>query len=164
MLTSFIERFLLSAIGILISHEGEPPMAVQRKQVPIDGRLFKLPSSPSEKAHLIGSRCRSCGETFFPKRSYCANCTSPDMEEVALSTRGKLETFTISRATPPGSLIQAPYGLGYVRLPEGCIVQTVLSECDPQKLEIDMDMELVIEKIREDEEGNDVMAFKFKPV
>jgi len=86
------------------------------------------------------------------------------MEEVALSTRGKLETFTISRATPPGSLIQAPYGLGYVRLPEGCIVQTVLSECDPQKLKIDMDMELVIEKIREDEEGNDVMAFKFKPV
>jgi len=136
----------------------------KKRQVPLKEGLFKLPSSPEEKGFLIGSRCRSCGEVFFPGRVYCANCTSADMEEIPLSTRGKLETFTISRGVPPGSIMQAPYGIGQVRLPEGALVTTVFAQCDLEKLDIGMDMELVMEKVKEDEQGNDVMAFKFKPV
>ena len=137
---------------------------LDKRQVPLREGLFQLPSSPGEKGFLIGSKCRSCGEVFFPRRFYCANCTSADMEETPLSTRGRLETFTISRGVPPGSIMQAPYGIGQIRLPEGALVTTVFADCDLEKLDIGMDMELVIEKVKEDEEGNDVMAFKFKPV
>lgn len=135
-----------------------------KKQVPLKEGLFKLPSSPAEKGYLIGSKCRTCGETFFSKRVYCANCTGADIEEVALNTRGKLHTFTISRVVPPGSIMQAPYVIAQVRLPEGVLVTSVLTDCNFEALDIGMDVELVIEKVMEDEEGNEVMAFKFKPI
>ncbi len=133
----------------------------QKKQIPLKEGLFKLPSTPSERGYLIGSRCRTCGETFFPKRVYCANCTGKDLEEIALSTKGKIHTFTISREVPPGSIMQAPYAIVQVRLPEGALVTSVLTDCDLEALDIGTDAQLVIEKVMEDEEGNDIMAFKF---
>jgi hypothetical protein len=137
---------------------------VEKKQVPIDPRMLKLPESPGDKGHLIASRCRDCGEVFFPKKPFCLNCTSPNMEEIALSTRGKLDTFTISRAVPPGSLMVAPYAIVQVALPEKAVVTAVMTDVDLESLDIGMDVEMVIEKIKEDEAGNDVMTFKFKPV
>ena len=38
------------------------------------------------------------------------------------------------------------------------------AENDPEKLEIGMEMELVIEKIADDADGNQLMTFAFKPV
>ncbi len=53
---------------------------------------------------------------------------------------------------------------GYVELDEGIRVEVPLTESDPEKLEIGMPMELVIEKFDEDEDGNDRMMFAFQPV
>ena len=39
-----------------------------------------------------------------------------------------------------------------------------MKENNPEKLKIGMEMELVIEKFTEDDEGNDVMIFSFEPV
>ncbi len=125
--------------------------------------LLELPSSASDKAHLIGTRCRSCNETFFPKRHHCAGCTSPDMEEIRLNRKGKIYTYTISRATPPGSIMKAPYAIAQIQLPEGVLVTAVLTDCDLEALHIGQAAELVVEKVKEDEDGNDVMVFKFKP-
>lgn len=62
---------------------------------------FTMPSIPGEQPRLIGSRCRACGEYFFPKQVACANCLKQDMEEVLLSPRGKLYSYTIVRQRPP---------------------------------------------------------------
>jgi len=64
--------------------------------------------------------------------------------------------------TPPGSLIEAPYVVAQVELPERVIVTSVLSDCDVDSVRVDMPVELVLEKVKEDDEGNDVVAFKFK--
>jgi len=136
---------------------------LQKRQVPLKEGLFKLPSSPSQESHLIGSKCRTCGETFFPKRVYCAHCTGKNLEEVALSTKGKIHTFTISRVVPPGSIMQPPYAIAQVKLLEGVLVTSVLADCDLEALDIGIDVEMVIEKVMENEEGSEIMAFKFKP-
>jgi len=54
--------------------------------------------------------------------------------------------------------------MGFVELPEGVRVQTLFTGCDPDSLEIGMDVELVIEKLFEDQEGHDVITYKFRPV
>jgi uncharacterized OB-fold protein len=41
---------------------------------------------------------------------------------------------------------------------------TSTPDCDLKALRVDMDVELVFVKVKEDEEGNDVMAYEFKPV
>jgi uncharacterized OB-fold protein len=53
---------------------------------------------------LLGSRCTTCGTYFFPKEMFlCRNpsCTGRDFEEVALSRRGRLWSWTTNPYPPP---------------------------------------------------------------
>jgi uncharacterized OB-fold protein len=129
-----------------------------KNQKSLDERRLMLPDK------LPGSKCRECGETFYPRRICCLKCSSQDLEDMFLETKGKLDTFTTVTMVPPGSLVEAPYSLGSIKTPEGVHIMSVLTEPDPEKLKLDMDMEMVVEQVNEDAEGNAVMAFKFKPV
>ena len=131
----------------------------ERTQVPIKGARLRLGESPA----LMGSRCPQCGEHFYPPRYVCLNCYQEGLEEVALSTRGELWTFTIARAALPGTLMTPPYVIAQVRLPEGVSLATVLTDVDPDAVRIGMPLEMVVEKASVDSEGNDVMTFKFRP-
>ena len=135
---------------------------IRRK--PIKEGLFYQPSSPGEKPHLIGSKCSACGYVSFPKRLVCPMCLKQGtMNEVALSTRGKINTFSISRVAPVG--FEAPYIQAYVDLPEGPRIFSLITGCEPSEdaLEIGTEVELVIDKICEDEEGNELIGYKFRP-
>jgi len=134
----------------------------ERRMVPLRQGLFRLPSV-GEEAALIGSRCPDCGKCFFPRRHVCLECSRQGLAEVPLSRRGKVWTFTVARQTPPGSLIQAPYAVAIVELPEGVRVETVLTG-DPEEVRIGTDVEFVLEKVGTSAEGADMMAFKFRPV
>ena len=129
-----------------------------KKQVSLDERRLILPDK------LPGSKCRECGDIFYPRRLCCLKCGSQDLEEMFITPKGKLDTFTTVTMVPPGALVEAPYSLGSVKTPEGVYIMSVLTEPDPEKLRLEMDMEIVVEQIKENTEGNAVMAFKFKPV
>jgi hypothetical protein len=133
-----------------------------KRAVPLREGLFCIPTKPGEKLALIASRCPRCGEHFYPKRAICLACGKVGLEEAYLTGPGKIWTFTIARETPPGSLIRAPYVVAQVQLPEKVIVGSVLTDCDVDSVRVDMPVELVLEKVKEDEEGNDVVAFKFR--
>jgi uncharacterized OB-fold protein len=60
--------------------------------------------------------------------------------------------------------MQAPYVIVVVQLAEGAMVQAVLSEWDLEAVHVGMEVEMVLEKMGTSAEGNDLMAFKFKPV
>ncbi len=134
----------------------------ERRMVPLREGLFRLPAAGQEAA-LIGRRCPNCGKHFFPRRYVCLECGHQGLEEVFLSRRGKVWTFTVARQTPPGSLTQAPYALAIVELPEGVRLETVLAG-DPEAVRIGMEVEMVLEKVGTSAEGADLMAFKFRPV
>ncbi len=134
-----------------------------KKRIPVEKNLFTLPGSPTEESHLLGSQCRTCGEVYFPKQDICANCFKENMKEIPLGKKGKLFTYTVVRQKPPVYEGPVPYALGKIELPEKVVVPALLTGVDFDKLEVGMDMEMVIEKLKEDEEGNDIIAFKFKP-
>jgi uncharacterized OB-fold protein len=138
------------------------------RPVPIEEGLF----SSLEDPQLIASRCKGCGEVTFPRQQVCPACTSRALEEIRLSRRGTLWAWTIQRfppTVPPyaGDVDRetfVPFGVGYVELPEGIRIESRLTENDPEKLVIGMEMELVLERFAADEQGNDRMTFAFKPV
>jgi uncharacterized OB-fold protein len=136
------------------------------KQIPIQEGLFTW---PSEAPRLLGSRCRECGQVGFPSQASCPACTSTRTEEIPLSPRGTLWTFTVQRFPPPSPPFVGdregfePFGVGYVELPEGVRVEARLTESDPDRLAIGMDMELVIEPFDTDAAGNQRMIFAFAP-
>ena len=134
------------------------------KRIPVREGLWTIPSSSEEESQLIGAKCPSCGEVVFPKNPVCVNCQHQTMDEVKLSRRGKIFSFSIVMLPPPGWYKgPVPYALGSVELPEGVRVLTTFSG-DPEALKVGMDVELVIEKLHEDDEGNEIMGYKFRPI
>lgn len=113
---------------------------------------------------LVGTRCGACGKTFFPKKEVCPECFDGELSEVPLSRRGKLHAYTLSVMGPRH--LPKPYLAAFVELPEGIKLYTLLTGCEPapEAVRIGMDVEMVIEKITEDESGNEVMGYKFRPV
>jgi enoyl-CoA hydratase len=134
----------------------------EKKQVPVEAGLFTWPSS---EPRLIGSRCRSCGTYSFPKSYSCPNpdCDVKDVEEVQLSGRGKLASYTIQRYNPPLFKMEPfrPFAIGLVELPEGINVLGILTTTD--NLKIGMALEMVVEGLYTEGE-NEVVTWKFKPI
>ena len=140
------------------------------KQVPAIEGWFTWP--PSKEPHLIGSHCKTCGDYFFPSVLACHNprCMSQDVEEVLLSRNGKLYTYTINFFSAPPPYIPpdpfVPYATAVLELEkEQMKVQGQISQtADFDSLKIGMDMEIVLEPLYKDTEGNEVMVWRFKPV
>lgn len=139
-------------------------MDSSKKQIPVVEGVFTW---PSDEPYLIGSRCETCGEHFFPKAKSCQNPDCPDkgdVKEVLLSRNGNLWSYTIQHyAPPPPYRGPVPLIIGLVELPENLKIMGQLTNCKEEDLKIGMDMELVIEKLFEDEEGKEVVTWKFRP-
>jgi uncharacterized OB-fold protein len=139
---------------------------VRKPRVPIEPGFFTIPDDREASPRLLGSRCRACGEHFFPRRQVCARCLAEGTDDVLLSPRGTLYTWTYvhfplfgsKRADHAGG-----YGVGQVDLPEGPRVQAVL-QGGPGDFRIGMEMELELETLRENKEGQDVVIHRFRPV
>ena len=135
-------------------------------RVPIDAGLF---AGSLDSPRLRGSRCGACGETTFPAQQGCPSCTAQGCDEVELSPRGTLYTWTVQRFPPPPPFVGdtknfVPYAVGYIELPEGVRVESRLTESDASRLSIGMEMELAIEPFAVDDEGRDIVTFAFAPV
>ena len=137
-------------------------------RVPVAQGVFTW---PSDDPRLIGSRCAACGIVTFPAQASCPRCPSTEMAEHLLPRRGRLWAWTTQEFPPPSPPYSGPagkdftpFGIGYVQLGDEVKVETRLTEADAAKLEIGMDMELVLVPFRTDDEGNEVMSFAFRPV
>jgi uncharacterized OB-fold protein len=135
---------------------------MDKKTIPIREGIFTIPNEPDEHPRLLGSRCKVCDKIFFPSRKICSNCFHEEMEIISLSTQGKLYTYTIVGYPPPG--ISGPYAIGYVDLPEGVRVFSILTDWRPEDLKIGKNFELALGKFKDDEEGNEIVTYKFKPI
>lgn len=109
---------------------------------------------------------------MFPVQSGCPKCTGEHTETVELANRGTLWTWTVQGFAPkaPPYLGNAdpktfePFGVGYVELPGQVKVEARLTEADPDKLSIGMEMEMVIVPLTTDDDGNEIVTFAFAPV
>jgi len=137
-----------------------------KSQMPIIEGLFTW---PSDDPHLIAGRCKTCHTIFFPKfcQQHKPDCHPKIVEEIQLSKRGKLASFTILHIPPPPLFkippSQVPYAVGVIELPEGLKVVGLLTGCKWEDLKMYMDVEIVIEKLYENEEGIEALTWKLKP-
>jgi uncharacterized OB-fold protein len=121
--------------------------------------------------HLLGTRCTTCGTFFFPPvTTYCANpdCDSSEFDEVPLSGRGKIWSFTANRYQPPAPYVAAepwvPYAIAAVELAEEkmVVLGQMVPDVDVDQLSIGMDVELTLGTLYTDED-HDYLVWKWKP-
>ena len=96
---------------------------------------------------LYGGRCPKCGTVQFPKHRVCVECSNPGgLEDVKLARRGRLFTFTndyLAESPDP------PVTHAVVDLDGGGRLYVQVTDCEPERVEIDMPLELTFRKIHE---------------
>jgi uncharacterized OB-fold protein len=117
-----------------------------------------------EAAHLVGKQCVQCGAVYLGARVACSKCTSSGpFREIRLSATGTLWVYSIVHQSAPG--IPTPYVAAIVDLPEGVSVRCNIIDIEPtpEKIRFGMPVQMVTKKVREDKEGNELIAFFFRP-
>jgi uncharacterized OB-fold protein len=121
---------------------------------------------------LLGSRCGKCGTVAFPKeQAFCRNpaCDGTEFDEVELSRRGRIWSYTDARYQPPAPYVAAdpyvPFALAAVELAAEKLVVLgqVVAGTDVADLRIGDEVELVLEPLYEDEE-HEYLIWKWRPV
>ena len=105
----------------------------------------------SGAAHLVGAKCPACGTYVFPPRpDNCPNpgCAADELQQVPLSRRGTLWSYTENHYQPPPPYPQSdpfiPFAVAAVQLAdEGIIVLgKVVEGTTAADLKVGMEMEL----------------------
>lgn len=123
--------------------------------------------------HLVGSRCTTCGTVFFPQMSFfCRNpdCEGTTFEVAALSRTGTLWSYTDAAYQPPPPFVPAtepyqPFSIAAVELDDEqmVVLGQVVAGWSADDLHVGMEMELVIDKLFEDDE-HEYQIWKWQPI
>ncbi|MBW1863027.1 MAG: hydroxymethylglutaryl-CoA synthase [Deltaproteobacteria bacterium] len=110
-----------------------------------------------------GHKCRECGHVQFPPQRICMWCQTKDQfDEVRIiDKKGRLFTFSLDdRAV---FTLDLPNVLGIVDLKEGGRIYNQVTDRDPGKLEIGMEMEFTFRRFHEGS-GFHNYSWKLQPV
>ena len=132
---------------------------------------FKLPKplpSPTEeskhfwdgcqKQELLLQKCGDCGQFRFPPSVICPKCMSTNYHWTKASGKARVFTWQITHS-PFYPAWDPPYNVAIVELAEGPRLHTNIVGCKNEEIYIDMPVELVFEKVEE----QDWYLPKFKP-
>lgn len=98
----------------------------------------------TKKRRLLIQECVKCSSLIFYPRKYCPQCWSAELGWREASGKAKVYTFAIMRdMVEPKFMPDLPYVLAMVDLQEGVRMMTQIVQCDPAKVEIGMDVEVV---------------------
>lgn len=114
--------------------------------------------------NLVGVKCTSCGNIYFPPRSLCPGCRRlGKLEKFKLRGRGEVVTYTVIHTATEGFGDQAPYVMAIIRMEEGPQLTAQIADCDPTEVRIGMKVEAIFRKIHEDGAAGLIhYGYKFK--
>jgi len=105
---------------------------------------FKEYNEALKQNKLLGLKCQDCGAITVPPKMVCRKCTSPDMEIVELTGKGKIKTFTTVNVAPEGREGEVPYIIVLVELDEGPWLMGNFIGTDPGNA----NMELISKRVK----------------
>jgi len=95
------------------------------------------------KGKLMGTKCKKCGEIYFPPRADCLKCMDDNFEWIEYSGNGTLNSFTTIHAAPKGFEDIAPYTIGIVDLDEGGRLLAWIGNIPKNEIKNDMKVKVV---------------------
>lgn len=139
-------------------------MKLEEGEILIREGLFTFPSSLEDKPHIIASKCKKCGDLSVPSKVFCGKCDGTDMEQVLLSSRGKIYAFTIVRKALPG--YELPSIVAMVKVPEddSLMIISQIRGCEIEDMKTGMEVETIVTELYTTLGGKKVIGYAFKPV
>jgi uncharacterized OB-fold protein len=119
-----------------------------------------------QRYNFMGNQCGACDRVFFPPRESCPHCRRKSigvMNEVKLSGKGEVMTYTIIHVGPEDFEDQTPYPIAIIRLEEGPQVTGQIVDTPLEDVKIGMKVEGTFRKIQQDgHTGAIYYGYKFK--
>ena len=143
-------------------------MAQVNERVPAVEGWFTTGEEPA----LVGSRCSTCGNYAFPREAFfCRNppCDGTEFEDVPLSRRGRIWSFTDACYQPPSPYVAAdpfvPFCIAAVELAaeKMVVMGQVIPEVTVDDLAVGDEVELVLDVLYEDDD-HEYLVWKWRPV
>ena len=128
------------------------------EKIPVKDGMIKVVDGQSI---LLGSKCSECGQAFFPTESLCLNCGSEMLDEITLSRKGTL--YSYSAVEMPCANFKPPYAVGFVDMPEGVRIFGQLDIKEKLSFKIGMEMEIYVDTLWQ-EGGKDIIGYRFSPL
>ena len=133
-----------------------------------DGAVPRFWREIPQRYNLIGKKCGLCESVFFPPREACPECRRKSMNkmnDIKLSGKGKVVTYSVIHVAPEQFADQAPYPIAIIKLDEGPKITAQIVDCCPKDVKIGMKVQATFRKIQEDGKiGAIYYGYKFKPV
>lgn len=119
-----------------------------------------------QRYNLLGNKCGSCEKIYFPPREACPYCRRKSigkMQDMKLSGKGEIVTYSILHVGPEDFENQVPYPVAVIQLEEGPRLTAQIIDCDPSTIKIGMKVESTFRKIQQDgSTGAIYYGYKFK--
>lgn len=136
-------------------------------------RTTKMWRQRGGRYRLVGSRCKSCGQLWWPSRiaGVCGKCNSRDLEDYEFSHEGGVVLVHFAEAArypiPPLHGYEV-YGdsriYALVKLKEGVYIgPTEIADCSPEQVRDGMRVKMVTRKLRRESNGNWMYGYMWVP-
>lgn len=135
-------------------------------------RTTKMWRQRRERYRLLGSRCKSCGQLWWPRRSagVCGKCNSRDLEDFEFSPEGEVFICFAETSKFPYPVLQGYEVYGdsrihaMIKLKEGVYLgPTEIVDCSPEQIKEGMKVKMVTRKLRRESNGNWMYGYMWVP-
>ncbi|MCH7902534.1 Zn-ribbon domain-containing OB-fold protein [archaeon] len=126
--------------------------------VPIHWRRF------DERYRLMGNKCVTCNESYFPARPVCPKCRSKGkLEKEQMPFTGKIYSYSEVMVGPIGFEFETPYHIAIIELDNKVKILAQVVDSEKDKVKIGAKVKKVFRKISDrDQEGMIAYGYKFK--
>lgn len=109
-------------------------------------------------------KCEKCNDIHFFKPIVCKKCKSKEFSIERLPEEGVVVSYTVVRSSPHPFQDNTPYIVALVRLSNGKLILTQLTDIEPDEISEGMKVEVTFRRAREDSDDKIIAyGFKFKP-
>ncbi len=103
-----------------------------------------------EQGKVMGSRCKDCGEMFFPPRADCCKCLTSNMEWFEVAGPGKLVTYSRLKYAPVGFEEDLPYSIAVLDYGAYKVFGRIADDVSEDDIKIGMEMTTKVNTPAED--------------
>ena len=100
-----------------------------------------------DEGKVTGTRCKDCGQVFFPPRADCYKCLTSNMEWFDVSGTGKLVSYSKLEYAPVGFDDDLPYCIALLDYGDYKVFGRLASDLPPEEIAVGMDMKTVVNEL-----------------
>jgi uncharacterized OB-fold protein len=95
-----------------------------------------------QQGKVSGTKCKGCGNVYFPPRADCHNCFTSDMEWFDVTGKGKLLTYSKLEYAPVGFENDLPYSIALLDFSGYKVFGRIANDVPEDELKVGMEMKV----------------------